>query len=90
MRKGLGRRWRVLRLTENVQKVRNLAPVFTDEDADADGIQVDPRTVAEDAGATDDVGAIVMATDTVDADDTDDDDQITYRLSGAGRGPVHH
>ena len=40
-----------------VQKVRNLAPVFTDQDDDTDGIQIDPREVAEDAAANDPVGA---------------------------------
>ena len=45
-------------LTQEVQKVRNLAPVFTDEDEDEDGIQVDPRTVDEDADATDVVGPL--------------------------------
>ena len=69
-------------LTQEVQKVRNLAPVFTDEDEDADGIQVDPRTVDEDADATDVVGAPVVATDTVDAE-RGDDNAISYRLSGA-------
>ena len=65
-----------------VAKVRNLAPVFTDEDDDADGIQIDPREVAEDAAATADVGDPVVATDDSDADITDDDD-ILYLLSGA-------
>ena len=67
---------------EMVEKVRNLAPVFTDEDADTDGIQIDPREVAEDAAATDNVGAVVVATDTADDDDTDDN-SILYILSGA-------
>ena len=69
-------------LTQDVQKVRNLAPVFTDEDEDADGTQVDPRTVAEDAAAAAPVGAAVEATDTADAD-VSDDIVIAYRLSGA-------
>ena len=64
-----------------VQEARNLAPVFTDEDTDADGIQVDPREVAEDAGDGEEVGPVVVATDTVDADGTDDN-AIVYRLSG--------
>ena len=37
--------------TQGVQKVRNLAPVFMDGDTDTQGIQVDPREVAEDAAA---------------------------------------
>ena len=68
--------------TDPVAKVRNLAPVFTDEDADTDGIQVDDREVAEDAAAAAPVGATVVATDTADADITDDGD-ILYLLSGA-------
>ena len=50
-----------------VQKVRNLAPVFTDEDDDTDGIQIDPREVAENAAEEALVGAVVVATDTADA-----------------------
>ena len=67
-----------------VEKVRNLAPVFTDEDTtdDAPGIQVDDREVAESAAANDNVGAVVAATDTADADGTDDN-SILYLLSGA-------
>ena len=65
-----------------VEKVRNLAPVFTDEDDDTDGIQVDDREVEEDAEATDTVGAPVLATDTADAD-ADDNNSILYLLSGA-------
>ena len=67
-----------------VQKVRNLAPVFTDEDTtdDAPGIQVDDREVAEDAAVNDNVGAPVAATDGDDAE-TGDDDSILYLLSGA-------
>ena len=68
--------------TQSVQKVRNLAPMFTDEDTDTAGIQVGPREVAEDAAAGDDVGAPVVATDTADAE-TGDDNAIIYRLSGA-------
>ena len=67
---------------EMVEKVRNLAPVFNDEDADTAGIQIDPREVAEDAAAAVGVGAPVVATDEADADDSDDDD-ILYLLSGA-------
>ena len=63
--------------------MRNLAPVFTDEDDDTEGIQVDPREVAEDAAADATVGAPVVATDNADADDTGDDNEIIYRLSGA-------
>ena len=67
-----------------VRKVRNLAPVFTDEDTsdDAPGIQVNDRSVAEDAAANGEVGAVVVATDMADADDTDDG-SILYLLSGA-------
>ena len=64
-----------------VQKARNLAPVFTDEDSDADGIQVKDRQVAENADGEANVGDPVLATDTVDADTTDNS-AIVYRLSG--------
>ena len=65
-----------------VEKVRNLAPAFTDEDGDTAGIQIDPREVAEDAGAGDAVGAVVAATDTADAE-PGDNNAILYLLSGA-------
>ena len=65
-----------------VEKVRNLAPAFNDEDDDTDGIQIDPREVAEDADATDTVGDPVRATDTADADGNDNN-SILYLLSGA-------
>ena len=67
-----------------VQKVRNLAPVFNDEDTneDAPGIQVNDRSVAEDADAADTVGGPVVATDTADAE-TGDNGSILYLLSGA-------
>ena len=74
-----------------VEKVRNLAPVFTDEDTsdDAPGLQINPRKVAEDADAGDNVNVAldggdtpVVATDTADAE-TGDDDDILYLLSGA-------
>ena len=75
-----------------VEKVRNLAPVFDDEDDDTDGIQINPRAVAEDAEAdvavTDPKAdsptapAPVVATDTADAE-TDDNEEIMYLLSGA-------
>ena len=74
-----------------VVKVRNLAPAFTDEDTsdDAPGLQINPRKVAEDADAGDNVnvnldvsGTPVVATDTADADDGDDM-SILYLLSGA-------
>ena len=80
---------------EMVQKVRNLAPVFNDEDEDEDspGIQVDDRevdentvAVATDDGAADDladnVGDSVVATDNDDAE-TGDNTTILYLLSGA-------
>ena len=66
---------------QSVEKVRNLAPVFTDEDDDTAGLQIDPREVAEDAAAGDDVGDPVVATDAADAD-TSDDRSIFYSLSG--------
>ena len=70
-----------------VEKVRNLAPVFNDEDDDTAGIQVEPREVAEDAAegadvTLDDTAAPVVATDVADADDTDNG-SILYLLSGA-------
>ena len=72
-----------------VEKVRNLAPVFMDEDTtdDAPGIQVNDRSVAENAavGAAvtlDDTAAPVVATDVADAD-ASDDRFITYLLSAA-------
>ena len=66
-----------------VEKVRNLAPAFTDEDdEDTPGIQVDDREVAEDAAAAVAVGAPVEATDMADAD-ADDNNSIFYLLSGA-------
>ena len=67
-----------------VQRVRNLAPVFNDEDTadDAPGIQVDDRSVAENAAAGAPVGVSVAATDIADADTTDNI-SITYLLSGA-------
>ena len=73
-----------------VEKVRNLAPAFTDEDDDTAGIQINPRAVAENSAEDTDVNtaaapntaAPVVATDTADADDTDNDD-ILYLLSGA-------
>ena len=67
--------------TGDVQKVRNLAPVFTDEDDDTDGIQIDPREVAENSAEDADVGALVVATDDADAE-TGDNDAILYLLSG--------
>ena len=73
-----------------VQKVRNLAPVFNDEDADTDGIQIDPRAVAENSDENTQVNtaaapttpAPVAATDTADAE-TGDNTSILYLLSGA-------
>ncbi len=73
---------------EVVERARNLAPKFTDEDTDASGIQINPREVPENAGATVDntpvpltVGARVAATDTVDAEGGDNAN-IDYSLSG--------
>ena len=68
-------------LAAMVQKVRNLAPAFTDEDTDTDGIQIEPREVAEGALEDGNVGALIVAIDTADADDTDDN-AILYLLSG--------
>ena len=67
-----------------VVKVRNLAPVFTDEDPSdgAPGIQVNDREVAENAAVEVAVGAPVVATDIADADSSDDN-SIRYLLSGA-------
>ena len=74
-----------------VEKVRNLAPVFTDEDDDTAGIQVKPRQVPENSPATtvvtlgvsdDSMEDPVAATDDADADDSDDG-SILYLLSGA-------
>ena len=72
-----------------VVKARNLAPAFTDEDTDTPGIQIMPREVPENAGATVDgspvpltVGAEVVATDAADAD-TDAAADIFYILGGA-------
>ena len=65
-----------------VEKVRNLAPVFNDDDDDTAGIQINPREVMEDAAAAADVGAPVVATDTAD-DETGDNNAILYLLSGA-------
>ena len=64
-----------------VAKVRNLAPVFTDENANKEGLQINPRTVAENSAAGTNVGAAVVATDTADADSTDDG-SIFYLLGG--------
>ena len=64
-----------------VAKVRNLAPVFTDEDMDEEGLQIEPREVAENAAADAEVGDPVVATDTADADDTDNN-SIFYSLGG--------
>ena len=73
-----------------VQKVRNLAPEFADEEPTEDGIQIKDRRVAENAAATTVVtlgSAAVSADDVVDAiDDKDaatDDGPIVYLLSGA-------
>ena len=72
--------------TDNVAvaKVRNLAPAFTDEDTDTSGLQIEPREVPENAGASGvplTVGDPVVATDAADADTTDDT-SIFYTLSG--------
>ena len=68
--------------TQSVQKVRNLAPMFTDEDAETAGIQVDARKVAENSAAPTNVGGPVVATDTEDGEGLDDE-SIAYSLSGA-------
>ena len=79
-------------LAQPIQKVRNLAPMFTDEDDDTLGIQINPRAVSENSAAATPVtdpkatdataAAPVVATDTADADTTDDT-SIFYSLSGA-------
>ena len=56
--------------------------MFTDEDTDTAGIQVMTRKVDENSPADTNVGDPVVATDTADAD-TSDNDALTYRLSGA-------
>ena len=66
-------------LTTAVQKVRNLAPKFTDEDTDTAGIQIDDREVAENSAEDVTVGAPVAATDT---DDEEDPEATLYLLSG--------
>ena len=78
-----------------VQKVRNLAPKFNDEEPTEDGIQIKDRRVAEDAAANDPVtlgSTAVPADDVVDATDGDDaetgdDNSIVYFLSGADAAP---
>ena len=65
-----------------VERARNLAPVFNDENSDTAGIQIDPREVAEDAAEAGNVGAPVLATDEDDAE-IDDGNSILYLLSGA-------
>ena len=81
--------------TSAVQKVRNLAPEFEDEDATEDGIQIKERRVAENAAANTPVtlGSIangtddpVNATDAADAE-VGDDNSIEYLLSGADAAP---
>ena len=68
-----------------VASARNLAPVFTDEDEDTDGVQLNPREVPENSAADTDVGAPIGATDTED-DETADDSALTFALSGADAG----
>ena len=71
-------------MAQMVVRVRNLAPVFTDEDTsdDAPGIQVNDRSVVENAAAEVAVGDLVVATDIADDEETDDEN-ILYLLSGA-------
>ena len=64
---------------------RNLAPVFTDEDEDTDGVQLDDRNVPENSNAGANVGVPVVATDTAD-DESADNDSLTFELSGADAG----
>ena len=69
-----------------VASARNLAPVFTDEDTETDGVQLNPREVGEDATAgSTTVGAPIPATDTVD-DETADNTALAFALSGADAG----
>ena len=80
-----------------VQKVRNLAPKFEDEDASEDGIQIKDRRVAETENAPANTPVTLGSTasttdDPVDATDTDDaeggdDTSIVYLLSGADAAP---
>ncbi len=85
---------------EAVEKARNLAPNFRDDDNITSGIQINPRYVVENAAAdapvvlntngtaanADTALDRVLATDAIDADTTDDD-QIDYSLSGPDAGP---
>ncbi|MCY3886915.1 MAG: cadherin domain-containing protein [Chloroflexi bacterium] len=69
-----------------VQAAHNLAPVFTDEDTETTGTQLDPREVAENSDAGTNVGDPIVATDTADAE-PGDNDALTFALSGADAGP---
>ena len=64
---------------------RNLAPVFTDEDEDTDGVQLNPREVPENSDADTEVGASIGATDNADAEAADNG-ALVFALSGADAG----
>ena len=68
-----------------VASARNLAPVFTDEDEDTDGIQLEPREVPENSPEDTEVGAVIVATDTAD-DESADNGALVFTLSGADAG----
>ena len=68
-----------------VASARNLAPVFTDEDEDTDGVQLMPREVPENSAANTVVGTAIGATDTAD-DETADNGDLAFTLSGADAG----
>ena len=68
-----------------VAAARNLAPVFTDEDTETDGIQLNDREIPENSPATTAVGAVVEATDTED-DESADNGALTLALSGPDAG----
>ena len=68
-----------------VETARNLAPVFTDEDDETDGVQLKLREVPENSVAGTGVGGPILATDTAD-DETDDNNDLAFTLSGADAG----
>ena len=85
---------------EAVEKARNLAPSFRDDDNVTDGIQINPRYVTErnaagatvianKSGSVDDVDTAAPGADRVLAEDDldaegDDNDEIDYSLRGPG------
>ena len=71
--------------TQAVVAAYNLAPVFTDEDDDTDGTQLEPREVPENSAEDTNVGAAIPATDEDDAE-TNDNNALVFTLSGADAG----